>query len=76
MGSTVRAHLNRPEKVIVSQHGEYSIWPARRDPPPHWKEAGFAGTRAACIAWVAAALVERGPAAERPNLPALLRGYL
>ena len=35
-------------KVVVNQEEQYSIWPADREPPLGWKEAGKEGIRQEC----------------------------
>jgi MbtH protein len=36
-------------KVVVNTEEQYSIWPADREAPAGWSEAGFSGTREACL---------------------------
>lgn len=39
-------------KVVVNHEEQYSIWPASRDLPPGWKDAGKQGTRAEALAYI------------------------
>jgi MbtH protein len=39
-------------KVVVNEEEQYSIWPAERDNPPGWRDAGKAGPKADCLAYV------------------------
>jgi MbtH protein len=39
-------------KVVVNHEEQYSLWPAARENPPGWVDAGKAGTRAECLAYV------------------------
>src|SRR5262249_32213039 len=39
-------------RVVVNAEGQYSIWPADRDPPPGWTADGFAGPEADCLAHI------------------------
>jgi MbtH protein len=39
-------------KVVVNHEERYSIWPADRDLPPGWKEAGKTGTKDECLAHI------------------------
>ncbi len=39
-------------KVVVNSEGQYSIWPADRDAPAGWTEAGKSGPREECLAFV------------------------
>ena len=37
-------------KVVVNHEEQYSVWPADRDLPLGWREAGKQGTKAECLA--------------------------
>ncbi len=39
-------------KVVVNHEGQYSIWPADRQPPSGWDEAGKTGLKEECLAYV------------------------
>jgi MbtH protein len=39
-------------RVVVNDEGQYSIWPTDRPNPNGWADAGFAGSRADCLAHV------------------------
>jgi MbtH protein len=39
-------------KVVVNGEGQYSIWPADRENPPGWTDAGRVGSREQCLAYV------------------------
>jgi MbtH protein len=39
-------------KVVVNHEEQYSIWPADRDIPLGWREAGKQGTKADCLAYI------------------------
>ena len=39
-------------KVVVNEEGQYSIWPAEREAPAGWSEAGHAGPKEGCLAFV------------------------
>jgi MbtH protein len=39
-------------RVVVNHEEQYSIWPADRDLPPGWQEAGKSGTKAECLAHI------------------------
>ncbi|MGW7081641.1 MbtH family protein [Streptomyces sp. NPDC054871] len=38
--------------VVINDAGQYSIWPARQEPPAGWHPAGFTGSRAECLAHI------------------------
>jgi MbtH protein len=39
-------------KVVVNHEEQYSIWPAERDNPLGWREAGKRGTKAECLDYI------------------------
>ena len=55
-------------KVVVNHEGQYSIWPADRDIPRGWKEAGRQGTKAACLAYIEEVWTDMRPLGVRRNM--------
>ncbi|HYP09661.1 MAG TPA: MbtH family protein [Bryobacteraceae bacterium] len=39
-------------KVVVNQEDQYSIWPMHRETPTGWRDAGPAGNKAECLAYI------------------------
>ena len=39
----------RAYKVVVNHEEQYSIWPAERELPAGWREAGKTGSRTECL---------------------------
>jgi MbtH protein len=39
-------------KVVVNHEEQYSLWPADREVPAGWREAGKSGTKDECVAFV------------------------
>jgi MbtH protein len=39
-------------KVVVNHEEQYSIWPADRENPLGWSDAGKSGTKAECLAFI------------------------
>lgn len=39
-------------KVVINQQDQYSIWPANRENPRGWQDAGKVGRKAACLAYI------------------------
>lgn len=39
-------------KVVVNHEEQYSIWPAERENPKGWKDAGKSGLKDECLAYV------------------------
>jgi MbtH protein len=43
---------NTTYKVVVKHEEQYSIWPADRENPLGWTDAGKAGPKAECLAYI------------------------
>jgi MbtH protein len=41
-----------PYRVVVNAEEQYSLWPADRDLPLGWRDAGHSGSKADCLAYV------------------------
>lgn len=39
-------------KVVLNHEEQYSIWPANRDNPLGWTDAGKVGTKAECLDYI------------------------
>ncbi|HXW92665.1 MAG TPA: MbtH family protein [Terriglobales bacterium] len=39
-------------KVVVNHEEQYSIWPADRETPLGWRDAGKRGDKAECLAYI------------------------
>ena len=39
-------------KVVVNDEEQYSIWPADRETPAGWREAGKTGMKAECLEFI------------------------
>jgi len=39
-------------KVVINHEEQYSIWPAEREIPLGWNEAGKSGTRQECLDYI------------------------
>lgn len=39
-------------KVVINHEEQYSIWPEEREPPAGWHEAGRAGPKDECLAYI------------------------
>lgn len=54
--------------VVVNHEEQYSIWPQGRPNAPGWKDAGKAGTREECLAWVKEVWVDMRPLSLRKQM--------
>lgn len=59
--------------VVINDDGAWSIWPEDRKRPAGWKDAGFTGLKAACLAHIAAHWTNLKPAGllEIDSIPAV-----
>jgi MbtH protein len=39
-------------KVVVNDEEQYSVWPADRENPLGWSDAGKSGTKTECLAFI------------------------
>jgi len=60
VGETQEQYCN-----LVNAEGQYSLWPAFREPPPGWTLTGPCGGRQTCLGWIEAHWTEMGPRLER-----------
>jgi MbtH protein len=61
-------------RVVVNHEEQYSIWPAERDAPPGWSDAGFRGTRDECLAHVDKVWTDMRPRSLRERDAGAARG--
>ena len=55
-------------RVVVNHEEQYSIWPAHRDLPNGWSDAGRSGTKAECLAYVAEVWTDMRPLSLRRTM--------
>jgi len=48
-------------KVVVNHEEQYSIWPADRENPAGWNDAGKSGSKAECMAYIAEVWTDMRP---------------
>ena len=49
-------------KVVKNAEGQFSIWPADRENPIGWTDAGFQGPKQECLSYIREVWTERHPA--------------
>jgi MbtH protein len=55
-------------KVVVNQEEQYSIWPADRENPRGWVDAGKSGNKAECLAYIKQAWTDMRPLSLRRRM--------
>src|SRR6185436_10349872 len=58
-------------KVVVNHEEQYSIWPADRENPLGWSDAGKSGPKADCLAYVKEVWTDMTPLSLRKKMEAL-----
>ena len=57
-------------RVVVNHEEQYSIWPADREPPAGWTDAGKTGSREACLAHIEEVWTDMRPLSLRQRMAA------
>jgi MbtH protein len=55
-------------KVVVNHEEQYSIWPAERENPLGWSDAGKSGTKAQCLAFIKEVWTDMRPLSVRRSM--------
>jgi MbtH protein len=57
-------------RVVVNHEEQYSIWPADRELPLGWKDAGKTGTKAECLSHINEVWTDMRPLSLRQKIAA------
>ncbi len=57
-------------RVVVNDEEQYSIWPADRDLPLGWREAGKSGTKKDCLDYIGEVWTDMRPLSLRKKMDA------
>ena len=57
-------------RAVVNHEEQYSIWPADRELPAGWAEAGKTGTKDECLAWIEGVWTDMRPLSLRQAMAA------
>lgn len=60
-------------RAVVNHEEQYSIWPATRDLPAGWRDAGKQGTKAECLAYIEEVWTDMRPLSLRQHMEELAR---
>jgi MbtH protein len=55
-------------KVVVNHEEQYSIWPADRDVPNGWSDAGKSGSKAECLDYIKEVWTDMRPLSLRKKM--------
>ncbi|HEY6802291.1 MAG TPA: MbtH family protein [Pyrinomonadaceae bacterium] len=55
-------------KAVVNHEEQYSIWPADRQNPLGWRDAGKTGTKAACLEYINEVWIDMRPLSLRKRM--------
>lgn len=55
-------------KVVLNHEEQYSIWPADRENPLGWKDAGKVGPKAECLAYIEEVWTDMRPLSLRKKM--------
>jgi MbtH protein len=55
-------------KVVVNHEEQYSIWPAQRENALGWQDAGQAGAKADCLAYIETVWTDMRPLSLRNRM--------
>ena len=60
-------------KVVVNAEEQYSIWPADRENPLGWSDAGKVGTKEECLAYIKEVWTDMRPRSLRDRIEGMER---
>lgn len=52
-------------RVVLNHEGQYAIWPAQKPIPENWRDAGFSGSKEACLAQIREVWTDMRPFSQR-----------
>lgn len=56
--------------VVINEEEQYSIWPAGREIPLGWRDAGKSGTKEECLAYIKEVWTDMRPLTLRKKMQA------
>jgi MbtH protein len=51
--------------VVINHEEQYSIWPVRKENPLGWRDGGFSGSKAECLAYIGRVWIDMRPLSVR-----------
>lgn len=68
MSTEYQTETEMQYKVVVNHEEQYSIWSAERANPAGWRDAGKAGTKADCLAYIQEVWTDMRPLSLRKHM--------
>jgi MbtH protein len=65
---------NNMYKAVVNHEEQYSIWPAHKENPRGWRDAGKSGDKAECLAYIKEVWTDMRPLSLRERRDAGMSG--
>lgn len=62
-------------RVVINHEEQYSIWPAGRDLPLGWKDAGKTGDKEACLHYIEEVWTDMRPLSLHKKMAEMLRRF-
>jgi MbtH protein len=59
---------SRPFHVVINHEEQYSIWPQDKSIPAGWRNAGFSGLKAECLAHIDSVWTDMRPRSLRESM--------
>ena len=59
---------NTVYNVVINHEEQYSIWPADRENPCGWRDAGKSGPKADCLAYIKEVWTDMRPLSQRKKM--------
>ena len=60
-------------RAVVNHEEQYSIWPAEKDLPLGWREAGKTGTKQECLSYIEEVWTDMRPLSLRKQMDGLAK---
>ncbi len=57
-----------PYKVVINHEEQYSIWPAEKDNPSGWQDAGKNGSKEDCLVYIREVWADMRPLSLRKRM--------
>lgn len=70
-GDNMNTNNSMTYKVVVNHEEQYSLWPANQENPNGWQDAGKAGSKEECLAYIQQVWTDMRPLSLRRKMAGL-----